>query len=149
MRQLVRLLTSANGSATRGQFLVGGLALIAAGLVFGLIPVAGPIAVLALLYPWTCLSMRRLTDMGRSRRLALIPIGLCGVSGTLGVVTFAGASNPATIGATLMFAGLTLLVSSVAGLVAIAFLAWIALSDSKPASLAPASSRVGNHVQWK
>ncbi|MGK6325331.1 hypothetical protein ACMGDM_19870 [Sphingomonas sp. DT-51] len=144
MTDLLPLLTSANGTATRGEFLISAFALIVAGLVIGLVPVVGPIASLALLYPWTCLSMRRLADMGRPKALALIPLSLCGVAGALGLLTFAGASNPAALGATLMFAGFTLLVSSVAGLVALGFLVWIGLSNSKPETLAPAPSKMGN-----
>lgn len=143
MHDLLPLFASPEGSASRRDFWTGAAVLLVAGIALGLIPAVGTIASLALLYPWTCLSMQRLRDMGRSPRLALIPLGFCSISGLLGVIVLMGASNPATLAATFMLAGVTLLVSSVAMLVALAFLLWLGLSTGSSDAQSPSSFPAG------
>lgn len=143
MPDLLPLLVSTDGVASRRDFWIAAAVLLVAGIILGFIPVVGVIASLALLYPWTCLSMQRLRDMGRSPRLALIPVAFCCISGLLGLVTLMGASNPAMLAATVMLAGVTLLVSSIAMLVALAFLLWIGLSTRSPDTQPSRSSHAG------
>ena len=143
MPDLLPLLVSTDGVASRRDFWIAAAVLLIAGIVFGLLPIIGALASLALLYPWTCLSMQRLRDMGRSPRLALIPLSFCCISGLLGLVTLMGAGNPAMLAATVMLAGVTLLVSSIAMLVAVAFLLWIGLSTGSSDTQPPRSSHVG------
>ncbi|MDT8758781.1 hypothetical protein MZO42_08725 [Sphingomonas psychrotolerans] len=128
MENIVALLTSPGGTASRREFWIGGAILIGVNIVLNLVPLVGALARLALLYPWTCLSMARLNDMGHSPRLALLPLGFCAVAGLLGLITAIGMSNPALFASALMLAGVTLLVSSMAALVAIAFLLWLGLT---------------------
>jgi uncharacterized membrane protein YhaH (DUF805 family) len=131
MENIIPLLTSPAGTASRRDFWLGAAVLFGIGIVLSLVPVFGALVSLALLYPWTCLSMARLNDMGRSPRLALVPLLFCSIAGVLGFVTAMGMSNPALIASTLMLAGVTLLVSSIAALVAIAFLGWLGLAPGE------------------
>ena len=141
MIDLPSLLLSPKGRATRREFWIGAAALMLASIGLGMVPILGPVATLALLYPWTCLAMRRLEDMGRPPRLALVPIAICSMSGILGVATMIGASQQTAVAATLMLAGVTLLVSSITALVAAGFILWLGLSASRPVAPSPAPLR--------
>jgi hypothetical protein len=66
--------------------------------------------------------------MGRAPALALIPVGLCGVSTLLGIVTAASVLNPVFLGVAVLFGGLTILVGTISMLIAIGFLLWIGLT---------------------
>ncbi len=128
MEELVPALTSFGGSISRKTFWIGVGALVVASLVLGLIPYLGMVAPFALLYPWTCLAMQRLRDMGRAPALALIPVALSAVSTILALLTAASAVNPALIGVALLVGGMTVVVGMIAMVVAIGFLLWIGLT---------------------
>jgi uncharacterized membrane protein YhaH (DUF805 family) len=115
------------GRAGRQAFLIGAAGLIVAGMALNLIPVLGPLAGLALIYPWTCLLAKRLHDFGRSGWLVLVPAIPTAVSGVLALVTAFAAANAATMGAALAGAGLALTVSGAAVLISVAFLVWAAV----------------------
>lgn len=131
MEQLVPALTSFGGSISRQTFWIGVAALVVASLVFGLIPYLGTIASFALLYPWTCLAMQRLRDMGRAPALALIPVGLTAISTVFAMLTAASVLNPALFGLAMLIGGLTVMVGMISMLVAIGFLLWIGLTPGK------------------
>lgn len=131
MEELAPILTSFHGAISRRTFWIGAVVLIVAGFIAGLIPYLGTLASFALLYPWTCLAMQRLRDMGRPAGLALIPVGLCAVSAILATVTAASTLNPALLGVAFLIGGLTIIVGTVAMLVALAFLLWIGLTPGK------------------
>lgn len=138
MNDIFLHLTSADGTATRRDFWIAAAALTGAAIVAGMVPVTGPLVSLLLLYPWTCLSMRRLRDMGRSPRLALLPVFLCSVVGLLTGVTLFGAHDPAQAAVTFLLAGVTLVTATAATLVTLPFLLWIGLTPGR--SDAPAAS---------
>jgi uncharacterized membrane protein YhaH (DUF805 family) len=115
------------GRAGRPAFLIGAAALIVAGMVLNLLPLLGPLAGLALIYPWTCLTVKRLHDFGRSGWLVLIPAIPTAIAGLLGLLTALSTANAATMGAALVGAGAAFTVSAAAMLVSLAFLVWAAL----------------------
>lgn len=126
------LLLTADGRIGRKAFWAGAAALIAAGLVLGLIPVVGPFASLALMLPWTCLTTKRLHDFGRSGWLVLIAVIPALVSAALALFTAFAAANLAMIGAAFAGASLTLMLSASASLVSLGFLLWVGLAPSDP-----------------
>lgn len=128
------LYLSAQGRIGRRDFWIGAAGLIVVGLVAGLIPVAGALASLALIFPWTCLMAKRLHDLGHSAWLALIAAVPAAISGALGLFTALAASNIATLGVAMASAGLALTVSTLALLVSLGFLLWVGL---KPGEASP------------
>lgn len=128
------LLLTTSGRIGRRDFWIGAAALIAAGLIFGLIPVVGPFASLGLMLPWTCLTAKRLHDFGRSGWLVLLAVVPAAASGILGVFTTLAAANAATMGAALAGASLTLMVSTVALLASLSFLLWVGLKPGDAAA---------------
>ena len=125
------LYLSAQGRIGRREFWIGAAGLIAVGLAVGIIPVVGALASLAMLYPWTCLTAKRLHDFGRSGWLVLIAAVPAAVSGALGVFMALAASNLATLGVAMASAGLALTVSALALLASLAFLLWVALKPGE------------------
>lgn len=125
------LYLSAQGRIGRREFWIGAAGLIAVGLAVGIIPVVGALASLAMLYPWTCLTAKRLHDFGRSGWLVLIAAVPAAVSGALGVFMALAASNLATLGVAMASAGLALTVSTLALLASLAFLLWVGLKPGE------------------
>jgi uncharacterized membrane protein YhaH (DUF805 family) len=122
------------GRTGRQAFLIGAAALIVAGIVLNLIPVLGPLVGLALIYPWTCLLVKRLHDFGRSGWLVLIPVVPTAIASMLALLTSFAAVGAGTMGAALVGAGLALTLSGAAMLISLAFLVWAALKpgDAQP-----------------
>ncbi|WP_342250341.1 hypothetical protein [Sphingomonas sp. OTU376] len=131
MENIIALLTSPDGTASRREFWIGGAVLVGVNMVLNLVPILGALATLALLYPWTCLSMARLNDMGQSPRVALVPLAFCSIAALFGLVITMGTSDSALVASTLMLAGITVLVSAMAALVAVAFLLWLGLAPGR------------------
>lgn len=125
------LFLAIDGRVGRKDFWIGAAALIGVGLICGLIPLAGSLASLALTVPWTCLMAKRLHDLGRSGWLVLIAVIPTAVSATMGLFTALAASNFATMGAAFATAGLTLMISTGALLVSLAFLLWVGLTPGE------------------
>lgn len=131
MQDLVPVLTSYEGSISRRTFWTAAIVLMVAGLVLGFVPYVGALATMLLLYPWTCLAMQRLRDMGRPAGLAFVPAALCVVSALLGIAMTASVTNPALFGVAMMLGGITVLVGMIAAIVGLAFLLWIGLTPGK------------------
>ena len=100
------LYLSGQGRIGRAQFWIGAAGLICVGLVAGLIPVVGVLASLALIYPWACLTAKRLHDFGRSGLLVLVAAVPAVVAGVFSLVTALAASNLSTLGMALAGIGL-------------------------------------------
>lgn len=128
MHDLIPLFTTCRGTASRGEFWRAGGLLFVGGFILSLAPLLGNVVPLLLLYPWTCLAMGRLRDMGRPPSFALAPAALCGVAALLGLGTAISAANPAQWGTALFLGGITVLIATLALLVACAFLLWIGLT---------------------
>lgn len=128
------LFLSFEGRVSKRDFWIGFAALFGAGFVASLIPVVGAVASVALIYPWTALMAKRLHDFGRSGWLVLVPAVPAAVSGALGVFAALAMSNAATMGAAFATAGLAMLVSTVALLVGLGFLAWVGTRDGDAAA---------------
>ena len=130
------LYLSGDGRIGRTEFWIGAAGLICVGLVAGLVPVVGVLASLALIYPWACLTAKRLHDFGRSGPLVLVAAVPAVVAGVFSLVTALAASNLGTLGMALAGASLSLAVSTVALLVSLGFVLWVGL---KPGHEAPNS----------
>jgi uncharacterized membrane protein YhaH (DUF805 family) len=124
------LFLAPQGRAGQQAFLIGAAALIVAGVVLNLIPVLGPLASLALIYPWTCLLVKRLHDFGRSGWMVLIPVVPTALASMLALITTFAAMGGGTMGAALVGAGLALTISGASMLISLAFLVWVALKPS-------------------
>lgn len=125
MENFIPLFTETRGEIGQRDFWIGAAVLFAAGLVANLIPFVGTFVALALLYPWTCLALKRLRDAGRPASLAVVPLllGLFSIAGSLLAVA------ALTLSAAL--AGLLLSAGGVAGLLALAFIVWLGLTPSR------------------
>lgn len=128
---LQSLYLSAQGRIGRREFWIGAAGLIIVSLVAGLIPVVGAVASLVLIYPWVCLTAKRLHDLGRSGWLVLIAAVPAAVSGAFALFTAMAASSLATIGVAMASAGLALTVSTLALLVSLGFLLWVGLKPGE------------------
>lgn len=128
------LYLSGRGRIGRVEFWIGAAGLICVGVVAGLIPVVGALVSLALIYPWACLTAKRLHDFGRSGLLALVAVVPAVVAGAFSLVTALAASNLSTIGIALAGASLSLAVSTVALLVSLGFLLWVGLKPGHEAA---------------
>ncbi|MCX7588990.1 DUF805 domain-containing protein [Phenylobacterium sp. 58.2.17] len=128
------LYLSGRGRIGRAEFWIGAAGLICIGLVAGLIPVVGVLASLALIYPWACLTAKRLHDFGRSGLLVLVAAVPAVVAGVFSLVTALAASNISTIGMALAGASLSLAVSTVALLVSLGFVLWVGLTPGHDAA---------------
>jgi len=121
------LYLSGRGRIGRAEFWLGAAGLIGVGLVASLIPVAGALASLALIYPWACLMAKRLHDFGRSGLLVLVAAVPAAIAGALGLFTALAARSLGTLSMALAGAGLSLAVSTVALLISLGFLLWVGL----------------------
>lgn len=123
MERLFSLFTTTGGEIRQRDFWLGALALFVAGVVAGMIPHAGSVVTLALLYPWTCLALKRLRDIGRPEHWAgaLVLLGL--FSTGVSLLARSGLVAP-------MVTGPLLALGVLAGLLAIAFLVWLGMAPS-------------------
>jgi uncharacterized membrane protein YhaH (DUF805 family) len=126
------LLTSPKGRIGRQTFWILACGLIAASVVVSIIPLIGALASLALLWPWTCVSIKRLHDIGRPGALAFIPMSIGLASGVLAILSALLALNPLMVLPTLALASVTAVMGLAALLISLAFALWIGLSPGRP-----------------
>lgn len=125
MEKLVPLLTTTHGEINQRDFWIGAAVLFGAGVVANLVPYLGTVASLLLLYPWACLALKRLRDVGRPESLAGVPVLL----GLLSIIASLLAGFGLMVSAAL--AGVLLATGGLAGLLALAFLVWLGLTPSR------------------
>lgn len=121
------ILLAHGGRINRKIFWTGVAILVVASLVLGSLPGVGTVLSLALLYPWTCLLIKRLHDFGRSGLLVMVPLLPTAVAALLSVwITFAASFSGSSAGV-FAAAGLAATFGLVAMLIALAFLLWVGL----------------------
>jgi len=134
-------LVSFKGRLRRQHFWISWLIVMGLSVVLGWIPFLGLLVSLALLWPWTVITIKRLHDMGKTGWLALVPwigtlVGIVMMIMSVGMAAFRNPEyfenleneDPALVLSMLggMMGGLAILV-----LVNLAFLVWIGISDSQ------------------
>jgi len=129
MPSLSSLFFSSHGRLGRRAFWSAAFGLIVANLMLSVMPMLGAVCTLLMLWPWTCLLIKRLHDQGRSGALAMVPVALSAASGMLsmmaGVLTF----TPG--GAGLPVLALLAPATGVLGLTGLAFLIWVGAARSQ------------------
>lgn len=134
-----KVLLSFEGRTRRSHFWIGWLICLGLGVVANFIPLLGFLLSIALIWPNLAITVKRLHDMGQTGWLAAIPfvVGLVGgIAGGMivGLGAFTNqaafeAGDPATV---LAVMGPAMGLFGIIGLVCLAFLLWIGLTDSKP-----------------
>lgn len=124
------LLLSWDGRLRRSHFWIGMVAIAIVNMIAGVIPVVGSVVSLALIAPVASIAARRLHDMGRSARFALVPVAASVVAGLLGMVASLAPTAFGVAGAVgvLAMVGPVLLLVTVLLLVNLAFVLWVGLS---------------------
>lgn len=136
------LYLTASGRIGQRDFWIGWLILFVAGLILGAVfagaPMVGAIVGLAMLYPYYCLLAKRFQDIGKTGRLALVPVAISVVIQVLALVTALGLAGAALSGNSAALGG------AVAGamglgslaligvLVSIGFVLWAGLTRGDP-----------------
>ena len=132
---------SFEGRLRRSHFWIGVLIIFGANVVLGWIPIIGLLVTLALIWSNVAISVKRLHDMGKSGWFVLAPyvigfgLTIIGVVMMFGGIAASGMSdgyndgNPAAFFALM---GPAFGLFAIAGLVSLAFLLWIGLTDSQP-----------------
>ena len=126
-----KLLLGFAGRTGKRDFWLGFAALFGAGIVANLLPLIGPFASLALIWPWTALLAKRLHDIGKSGWLVLIPAAPAALSAVLTLMMALAMANPATMGAAFAAGAIAVLVSTFAMLVGLCFLLWVGLKPGE------------------
>lgn len=123
---------SASGRCARRPFWIAAGVLIALAFGLGLVPLVGPLANLALLFPWACLVLKRLRDMGRSAWWAAPPLALALLSGVLSLA-LSRTPEVASGALALPLAGLLAGVAAGVLLLNLSFLVWVGFTPTKGA----------------
>ena len=129
---------SFNGRLRRQHFWISWLILLGVSVVTGWIPLIGGLIGLVLIWPNLAISVKRLHDMGKTGWFVVIPwvgtiIGIIMIIGAVGTAIF---TNPQAFESEDPSAALAMFGSmmggfAVMGLVGIAFLLWIGITDSQ------------------
>ena len=129
---------SFNGRLRRQHFWISWLILLGAGIVLGWIPIIGTLISIALIWPGVAIQVKRLHDMGKTGWFAVIPwvanvIGFFMIISAVGMAIF---TNPQAFESEDPSVALSMLGSmmggfAVMGLVGLAFLLWIGITDSQ------------------
>ena len=129
---------SFKGRLRRQHFWISWLILLGAGVVLGWIPILGTLLSIAMIWPNVAITVKRLHDMGKSGWFVVIPwvatiIGFIMIIGAVGTAIF---TNPQAFESEDPSVALSMLGSmmggfAVMGLVGLAFLLWIGITDSQ------------------
>ena len=129
---------SFNGRLRRQHFWISWLILLGAGIVLGWIPIIGTLISIALIWPGVAIQVKRLHDMGKTGWFAVIPwvanvIGFFMIISAVGMAIF---TNPQAFesedpAAMMSMFGSMMGGFAVMGLVGLAFLLWIGITDSQ------------------
>ncbi|WP_369060846.1 DUF805 domain-containing protein [Caulobacter sp. 73W] len=127
------LFFATDGRIGQKDFWIGLLILVGANILAGMIPFIGWIAWLVIFWGAVALTAKRLHDFGKSGWLQVIPMALCTVIGTIGVMmTGVGILMSGLWGAdpTMLFAAFAGFFGlfGFMGLIYLAFLLWVGLS---------------------
>lgn len=134
-------LLSFKGRLRRQHFWISFLILLGAGVIAGMIPLIGWIISLALIWPNVAVQVKRLHDMGKTGWLVVIPwiatvVGFTMMIMSVGMAAFTSpeyfenlANEDPT--AVLSIVGGMMGGIAIMGLVSLAFLLWIGISDSQ------------------
>jgi uncharacterized membrane protein YhaH (DUF805 family) len=127
MMQLDGLFTSFTGRVGQQTFWAIAAGLLLVGLVFNQVPFFGPMLVLGLLWPWSCLTAKRLHDAGRSA----MPVGavtvMCALIGAFGILLGIAATSPAFAIMAFQLASVAAALAGLACLAALALVLWAGL----------------------
>ncbi|WP_312065673.1 DUF805 domain-containing protein [Brevundimonas sp.] len=129
---------SFNGRLRRQHFWISWLILLGVSIVTGWLPIIGGLIGLVLIWPNLAISVKRLHDMGKSGWFVVIPyvamiIGFIMIISAVGMAIF---TNPQAFenedpAAALSMVGSMMGGFAVMGLVGLAFLLWIGITDSQ------------------
>ena len=129
---------SFNGRLRRQHFWISWLILLGAGVVLGWIPILGTLLSIAMIWPNVAIMVKRLHDMGKTGWFAVAPyvaavIGFIMIISAVGTAIF---TNPQAFesedpSAMLAMFGSMMGGFAVMGLVGLAFLLWIGITDSQ------------------
>ena len=129
---------SFNGRLRRQHFWISWLILLGASVVLGWIPIIGTVISIALIWPNVAISVKRLHDMGKTGWFVVIPwvatiIGFFMIVSAVGLAIF---TNPQAFEnedpeAMLAMFGSMMGGFAIMGLVGLAFLLWIGITDSQ------------------
>lgn len=122
-------LISPKGRLDRRGFLILAGAMLAVGVVVGLVPGIGGLLPLVFAWPWLCIAIKRLHDMGRSGIAAVV---LMAINVALALVAMIASTMAMGLG----LAALPLLaalggIATIALVASLAFTAWLAFAPSQ------------------
>ena len=126
------------GRMRRQHFGISFLIIMGVSMLVGLIPVIGQLISIALIYPWVCITIKRLHDMGRSGWLTLVPVIGSTVGTILVIIGGAGslvsaASSGSEASVTALGSGAMVLIGALISLITgFGFLIWIAFTNGQP-----------------
>lgn len=124
MAPIIDHLFNPAGRIGRKTFIISAAGFIALGMVCTVVPVAGQIVSLAMLWPWTVIAIKRLHDMNRSGTLAIVMAVASACLGAAGSLVAVLATNPALF---LAVASVMAIAGLVVGFAALAFIIWLAI----------------------
>jgi uncharacterized membrane protein YhaH (DUF805 family) len=132
MMQLDGLFTSFTGRVGQQTFWAIAAGLLIVGLVFNQVPLFGPMLVLGLLWPWSCLTAKRLHDAGRSAMPVGAVAAVCTLIGAFGILLGIAATWPEYVIIAFQLAPVATALAGLACLAALALVLWAGLLRGDP-----------------
>lgn len=136
------LYLTAAGRIGQKDFWIGWLILFVVGLVLGMVtaavPMAGVVIGLVLLYPYYCLLAKRFHDIGKSEKLALVPVGISVLVQVLSLATILGVMGAMSTGDAGLTGGAVAgaagfgMIALIGTIVSIIFVLWAGLTKGDP-----------------
>ena len=136
MAPILDHLFNSSGRIGRKTFAISVASFIAFGVACTLLPIAGQIVSLAMLWPWTVVAIKRLRDMDRGGMMAVV---LAIATASLWAVGSFAALFTLNPGQVLLVASVLTIATLIVGLAAIAFIVWLAITPGSPHFQRPAS----------